>query len=188
MKSREELKAWLESNDSELESIISSDIGRHVELLRFSGLDFYGYAALPGEHTTMPNPATLAAAYNCNTDIEPKDAHDPYYRYCVNEWQNFVMDGFDASVACLERRLRDFRSIHPTDPRRTVFDEVEPAFFARINHSILNAMQKLRNTATFAEETFLIVWFPHPNEEITNRSARVLNSEGVYQLYAEHVE
>jgi hypothetical protein len=72
-----------------------ADIKHHVDSLRQSGVEFYGYAVLPPDYYRAFDPATLAVAFNRESDIDASNRGAPYYRYCVDEWQNFVHDGFD---------------------------------------------------------------------------------------------
>ena len=184
MTSIEELKAWLESDDPELVTTIVADIQRHVSTLRSTGDTFYGYAVLPGDYCTQPNPATLVVAFNRESDIASENANDVYYRYSVDEWQNYVHEGFEASNSQLKSSLVQFRSVHSRDPDSFQLDEYEMAFVAKTNRAVLNAMLELKNNGTFDNNTYLIIWFSDTDDDIMNDSAKALNEPAVYEQYA----
>lgn len=184
MTSNEQLKAWLESDTSELVATIVADIQRHVKTLQSLGNSFYGYAVLPGDYSTQPNPASLVVAFNRESDIAPENLTQPYYRYSVDEWQNYVHEGFDDTNAKLESQLAQFKSLHARADDSAQLDEYEIAFIAKTNRVILDALSELKQNGTFGDDTYLIIWFSDCDYEIVNESARVLNDKDVYQLYA----
>ena len=153
-------------------------------MLQSSGDSFYGYAALPGDYCTQPNPASLVVAFNCESDIAPENATEPYYRYCVDEWQNYVHDEFDDTNSKLESLLAQFRELHICAADSYQLDEYEVAFVAKINRAILNALWELKRNGTFDNGTYLIIWFSDSDYEIMNESAKALNDAEVYQQYA----
>jgi hypothetical protein len=178
------LKAWLESDDPELTATIAADIKRHITALQSSGDTYYGYAALPGDYRTQPNPATLAVAFNRESDIAPENSHDAIYRYSVNEWKNYVHEGFEASNSKLKSSLEEFRSLHSSNPDSLQLDEHEIAFIAKTNRAILNALLELKRNGMLDEDTFAIVWFSDANDPIVEESARALNRQEVYKQFA----
>jgi hypothetical protein len=184
MTSNTSLKTWLERDDFELVAEIVSDVRRHVAALRSSGETFYGYAVLPGDYCTQPNPATLVVAFNRESDIAPENAHDVYYRYSVDEWMNYVHDGFEASNSKLKSLLDEFRSAHSPNPDSFQLDEYETGFVAKVNRAILNAMLELKSNRTLDEDTFAIIWFSDSDYEIVNESAKALNKHEVYEQFA----
>lgn len=184
MTSIEELQAWLDSDDSELVATIVADIQCHVSNLRSSGDTFYGYAVLPGDYCTQPNPATLMVAFNRESDIAPENADDAYYRYSVDEWLNYVREGFEATDSKLQLSLERFRSAHLPDPDTFQLDKYEVAFIAKTNRAILNAMLALKNIGTFDDNTYLIIWFSDSTDRIMSESAKALNEPAIYKQYA----
>jgi Domain of unknown function (DUF4303) len=184
MTSNKELKDWLESNDPELVATIVDDIQRHVSMLRSSGDRFYGYALLPGDYCTEPNPATLSVAFNRDSDVAPENANDNYYRYSVDEWTNYIYDGFEASNSKLKSLLERFKSAHSRDPNSYRLDEYEMAFVAKTNRAVLNTMLELKKNGTFDNTTYLIIWFSDSDYDIMNESAKALNEPAVYEQYA----
>jgi hypothetical protein len=139
---------------------------------------------LPGDYCTQPNPATLVVAYNRESDIAPENAKDVYYRYSVDEWQNYVHEGFEASNSRLQSLLEQFRSAHSRDSDSFQLDDYEIAFVAKTNLAVLNAMLELKKNGTFDDDTYLIIWFSDADYEIMNESAKALNKADVYERYA----
>jgi hypothetical protein len=184
----DDLNAWLKSDDTKLVAAIVADIARHVSALRSSGEEFYGYAVLPGDYCTQPNPATLAVAFNRESDIAPENANDAYYRYSVDEWANLVRDGFEATNSQLRTSLEQFRSAHSRAPDSFQLDEFELAFVAKTNRAILHALLELKDGGVFDNNTYLIIWYSDANYEIMNESAQALNNPIVYEQYASEFE
>ncbi len=181
---RDQLRTWLDSNAPELVAAIVADIQRHVCDLRSSGDSFYGYAALPGDYCTQTNPASLVVAFNRESDLAAEHSNEPYYRYCVNEWQNYVHDGFENTNFVLESQLSEFKKLRTRAENTYQLDEYEIAFIAKTNRAVLKALVELKQNGTFNDETYLIIWFPDAEDEIVNESARVLNTAQIYEQYA----
>lgn len=188
MSSKTSLDEWLKRDDPELEAAIVADVGRHISALRSSGETFYGYAVLPGDYRTQPNPATLTVAFNRESDIDPQNAGNAYYRYSVDEWNSYVHDGFDASKAKLESSLKHFRSIHSRSPDSFELDEHELAFMGKTNRALLNAVLKLQRNGTLGKDTFAVVWLHDSPDNIMFESAKALNKPEVYRQFKSEFE
>jgi len=184
MNSHDQLQSWLDSDAPELVAAIVADIERHVRELRSSGDSFYGYALLPGDYCTQPNPASLVVAFNRELDLAAGHSEEPYYRYSVDEWQNYVHDGFNDTNSALESQLQTFKQRHTRAEDSYQLDEYEIAFVAKINRAILAALVALKQNGTFDDGTYLIIWFSDSDAEIMNQSAKVLNSAQIYEQYA----
>jgi hypothetical protein len=184
MAADEELKAWLESDASELVATIVADIQRHVGTLQSLGDSFYGYAVLPGDYCTQPNPASLVIAFNRESDIVPENSAEPYYRYSVDEWQNYVHDVFDDTNSKLQSQLAQFRELHTRADDSYQLDEYEIAFVAKTNRAILDALLELKRNGTFGNNKYLIIWFSDSDYEIMDDSAKALNAAEVYEQFA----
>jgi hypothetical protein len=184
MTSHDQLQAWLDSDAPELVAAIVADIQRHVCELRSSGNSFYGYAALPGDYGTQPSPASLVVAFNHESDLAAEHSNEPYYRYSVDEWQNYVHDGFDNANSALESQLSEFKKLHTRAEGSYQLDEYEIAFIAKTNRAVLKALMKLKQNGTFTDGTYLIIWFSDSEDEIVNESARALNTDQIYEQYA----
>lgn len=178
------LQTWLDSDAPDLVAAVVADIQRHVSKLRSAGDSFYGYAALPGDYWTQPDPASLVIAFNRESDIEAENSDDSYYRYSVDEWQNYVHDGFDDTNSALESQLATFKKLHaPIEDGDQSYD-YEIAFVAKTNRAILAALMALKQNGTFPDGTYLIIWFSDSEAEIMNESAKALNSAQNYERYA----
>lgn len=184
MTSHDQLQAWLNSDAPELVAAIAADIQRHVCELRSSGDSFYGYAALPGDYCTQPNPASLVVAFNRESDLAAEHSNEPYYRYSVDEWQNYVRDGFENTNSALESQLSEFKKLHTRAEDSYQLDKHEIAFIAKTNRAVLKALMELKTNRTFADGTYLIIWFSDSEDEIMNESARALNTAQIYEQYA----
>ena len=138
--------------------------------------------------TSFDGQQGLVVAFNRESDIAPEKTDDAYYRYSVDEWQNYVHEGFEASNSGLQSSLERFRSAHSRDPDSFQLDEYEVAFVAKTNRAILNAMLELKKNGTFDNNTYLIIWFSDSDYDIMNDSAKALNEPAVYEQYASEFE
>jgi hypothetical protein len=179
----DELQLWLSSDTPDLVDAIISDIQQHVSQLHSQGISFYGYAALPGDYLVDWNPANLAVAYNMDANLSPDHKNDPYYRYCVDEWDNYVHDGFDKTNAVMSQHLTEFQSLHNPTNKGSKLDDFERAYIAKVDREVLKAMLELRRNGTFRQETFLVVWYSDSSSPVINLSAKTLNPPDVYEEY-----
>lgn len=161
---------------AKLSAAIVSDIKRHVASLRQSDVDVYGYASLPPDYYASFDPTTFAVAFNRESDIDPSKRGEPYYRYCVDEWQNYVHEGFDAVNGELKRLLEA--------NRLSADDSIDDAFVKSVYEAVLNAMLTLRKEHTFDGVPFVVVWLSGSDDDIVNRSAKMLNSPTIYSEFA----
>jgi hypothetical protein len=161
---------------ADLHAAIVADIKRHVTELRQSGVEFYGYAALPPDYGTAFDPTTMAVAFNRESDIDASNRGQPYYRYSVDEWQNYVHDGFESVNGELKSLL--------ADSRESVDDSIDDGFVESIYQTVLDAMLALRADGTFNNVPYLIVWLTDSGDDILNRSAKLLNSSETYSDFA----
>lgn len=161
---------------AKLRAAIIDDIERHVASLRQTGVEFYGYAALPPDYYTAFDPTTIAVAFNCESDLEDSKRGEPYYRYSVDEWQNYMHDGFDAVNSELKALLTATQSSND--------DPIDDTFVNSVYQTVLDAMQTLRNDHTFDDVPYLVVWLSDSDDSILNRSAKLLNSSDVYAAFA----
>lgn len=184
MNPHDQLQTWLDRVAPEFVSAVVADIERHVRKLRSSSDSFYGYAALPGDYWTQPNPASLVVAFNRESDIAAENAGEAYYRYSVDEWQNYVHDGFDDSNSALESLLATFKKLHAQAEDSYQSNDYESAFVTKINRAILTSLMALKQNGTFADGTYLIIWFSDSDAEIMHQSAKALNNAQTYEQYA----
>ena len=98
-----DLNTWLEKDEPKLVNTIIADIKNILKSIDFLKEEIYGFSILPGDYCTMPNPSSIGAVYNRETDIIEENKDDIYYRYSVNEWGNFIHEGFDHTAPLKER-------------------------------------------------------------------------------------
>jgi hypothetical protein len=166
-----------------LRTAIVSDIKRHVDSLHQSGIEFYGYAVLPPDYYTAADPTTLAIAFNSESDIDAYNDGEPYYRYSVDEWQNYVHDGFESSNAELKTLLLETAA--SSEAQRDASDNpIDDAFVDSVYQAVLDAMLSLRDDRTFADVPYLVIWLSDSGDDIMNRSAKLLNAQDVYAEFA----
>ncbi|MEZ6093177.1 MAG: DUF4303 domain-containing protein [Pirellulaceae bacterium] len=181
---KSDINAWLVRDDSDLVNTIVTDVERHVASLRSNGDVFYGYAVLPGDYCTQPDPASIVVAFNRESDIRRENAQDVYYRYSVDEWQNYIHDGFDATNSLLKTLFDEFKQLHVDDPNNFQLDDTEVAYVAKINNAILNAMKTLKSNGTFETDTFVTIWFSDADYDIIIDSARMLNTPEIFEQFS----
>ncbi len=157
-----------------------ADIKRHVATLRDSETAFYGYAALPPDYLTEFQPCRLNATFNREADIDDEKRSDPYYRYSVDEWNNYIHDEFDATNAELRALLPRFEELD--EKPESSGDKAK--FIALVNQTILDALISLRNDGTFDGVSYIVIWIPDSDDEIINGSVRELCAANVYSEYA----
>src|SRR5580692_5708892 len=94
------LRKWLVEPRPELIAAVTECVRAHVATLRSSGVDFYGYALLPGEPYDIHS---LVAVTNSEGDIKvPRsDKMYHYYRFSVDVWARWDHNGFTAANALL---------------------------------------------------------------------------------------
>jgi len=161
---------------AKLRSAIDADIKRHVATLRETGIELYGYAALPPDYYTQVDPTTISVAFNLESDIDDCNRGDPYYRFSVDEWQNYVHDGFDAVNIELKALL--------TANQTSDDESIDEKFVGSVYQTVLDAMLALRNDGTFDGVMYLVVWLSDSADGILLRSAKLLNSAAVYSEFA----
>ncbi len=169
------------SSDEDLVSAICEDVRHHIARI---GSGFYGYALLPWDMSTQTPPPTLSAVVNREEDIDPKNREDDYYRFGVDEWALWEHEGFDRSARELARFYESFKAEHNKDPDDFEFDDEEIAFRTGLYDTHVEALLRLRNDGTFGEDTFLVIWVTDSDDEISTKSAKLLNNPTIYGRYA----
>lgn len=159
-----------------LQAAIVADIARHVTSLRKSGVELDGYAVLPPNYYSDFDPTTLSVAFNCESDTDATQRGEPYYRYSVDEWNNYVHEGFDNVNRVLQSLLEGAR---PSGD-----DLIGHVFVDAVYQAILDAMLTLRKDHTFDGVPYLVVWVSDSGNCILNQSAKALNSPEIYAEFA----
>ncbi|MBV6624339.1 MAG: DUF4303 domain-containing protein [Rivularia sp. (in: Bacteria)] len=176
------LQKWLNRDDTELINIIKSEVCQHISKIHAIGVKFYGYAILPGTSYSVDN---LVAAFNCKTDISSENTNDTYYRYSVDEWENYVHNEFINTNKLINSLNSQFKELHvEKNVNNFVMDEFEIAHITKLHKAILIALNELRHNGLFGNNNnFVIIWIPGSDDEIIYQSAKVLNSACVYETF-----
>lgn len=184
------LQAWLDRDDVELINTIKLEIRQHLTKLKASGNNFYGYAILPGESYLIQN---IFPAFNRESDIKSENSDDSdddiYYRYCVDEWENWEYDEFPKTNKLIDLLNSQFKELHPKKypdkPSMEDFflDDFEVAHVDKLLDAILTAMIELKHDGLFDSDKFLIIWFSDSDDDIINKSVKELNSTIVYENF-----
>lgn len=180
------LQAWLDRDDVELVDTLRAEICQHLKKLKARGDNFYGYAISPGEPYSIEN---IHPIFNRESDLKPEQNDDLYYRYCVNEWENWEYDEFPKTNKLIDLRNSYFKQLHPKKyPDNPSFedfilDEFEIAHIEKLLEAILKAAIASKHDGIFDRDNFLVIWFCDLDDEIINRSVKLLNSAKVYQTF-----
>jgi hypothetical protein len=173
------LQKWLAEPRPALITAVAEGVRVHVDALRSRGIEFYGYALLPGEPYDIHS---LVAVANTEADIKcPRaDGQYCYYRYSVDEWVHWDHHGFAAANALLAEANERFRSMHSKADDDHKMDEFEVAHAKALLDSIVKGPEAAKAGRAFGRsEPFLVVWISDSGHEIMGESARRLNSTAV---------
>lgn len=178
-----ELHTWLNADEPDLVDAIASDIQNHVSSLRATGVEFYSYAVLPSDYCTSFGPPKIAVAFNRESDILSENKGSIYYRYSVDEWANYVHDGFDKSNSILKEISQKFSSSHQPDPNRCEIDNEEIAYANKLYSSAVKALKQLKDNSVLSDIEFLVVWLSDSGHQIMYESAAILNNSDTFQKF-----
>ena len=170
------LQKWLAEPRSALVAAVAEGVRAHVDALQSRGIEFYGYALLPGEPYDIHG---LVAATNTEADIKvsPGDGQYRYYRYSVDEWAHYDHAGFVAANALLVEANKQFKSMHSKADDDYMMDEYEVAHAKVLIDSIIQGIEAAKTSGVFgASEPFLVVWVSDSSPEVMVESARRLNT------------
>ena len=142
------LQIWLNRDDTELINIVKSEAREHVAKLHASDVKFYGYAILPLSGA-LYSAEYLVAAFNREIDISPENVTDTYYRYSVDEWENYEDHEFRDANKLIESLNSQFQQLHVKDESSFLMDEFEIVHVEKLHDAILNALIKLRHEGLF---------------------------------------
>jgi len=180
IQSKRELQNWLDEPRPELVAAVADGVRAHVHGLRSRGLEFYGYALLPGE---LYDINSLIAATNTETDIKVSrsDPQYRYYRYSVDEWVHYDRGAFVAADALLMEANERFRSMHPRAGAEDMMDDFEIAHATVLLDCIVQGLEAARASGVFGwSEPFLAVWISDSGSEVMLESVQRLNSPAVW--------
>lgn len=180
------LDLWLAQDRSALTRAVTESVRDHVASLESRGIDFYGYALLPGEPYDINR---LVVAVNCASDIKVEADHYKYiyYKYSVDEWKYWEREGFDKVNRQLVDANAAFSSMHSKSNTRCQMDEYEIRHSNASLEAILRGLEIAKGDGVFGtKDPFLAIWISDSGHEIINRSVGRLNSESVmYDFFDE---
>jgi Domain of unknown function (DUF4303) len=171
-------------NKESLIETIKLEVKDSIDKIISTNEDLYGYAILPGDWYEV---GTLAAAYNIESDIKTEELEDPiYYRYSVDEWENYDHSIFQKSNAILkpyQEELQKILNIYEDNYDEETTD-LKSSFADFIYASTLTALFEYRKEpANYSENIFLAIWVADSSNEIVDQSIMELNPESVSKLF-----
>lgn len=179
------LAEWLSKPRPALIAAVASGISAHVHNLRSRGVEFYGYALLPGDAYDIHS---LVAATNTEGDIQVPPSHDQYryYRYSVDEWAHYDHDAFAEANALLIESNAEFRSMHTRLTCDAAMDDFELAHASALLECILKGLEVAKFRGVFGKGgPFLVVWVSDSDSEVLVDSVKRLNSRAVLKEFEE---
>lgn len=156
---------------------VCKGVQEHVASLRARGIDFYGYALLPGEFYDLQN---IVAVSNGLADVavSTDDSQYSYYRFSVDEWKHWYSDGFAAANNVLLDANRRFAAAHTSVG--FLMDDVQVAYANGLLDSILIGFDQAKQLGTFdGTNPFLVIWISDSSSEIIAESVQRLNQPNV---------
>jgi Domain of unknown function (DUF4303) len=177
------LRKWLAEPRTALIAAVADGVRAHVETLRSRGIEFYGYALLPGEPYDIHS---LVAVTNAEAAIKvaPTDDMYRYYRYSVDEWAQWDHDGFGAANNLLVEANQQFRSMHSKDEGDFQMDDYEIAHANALLEAVVRGLEAAKAAGTFGRGApFLVVWMSDSGHEIMAESVRRLNTAAVVKEF-----
>ena len=175
-----ELTEWFAEEQAELKTAVKDAVRSHIEDLRKKYDDLYGYAILPGEPYEIKN---LVAVSNRESEIKKDDA---YFRFSVDEWENWDYEAFESATPILNKLNEKFRSLHDRDSDGPELARYEIDYVSSIHTVLLGALKELANEGLFdreADDGFTAIWISDSSHDIIFRSVRELNSAKVVKEF-----
>ena len=174
---KSELAKFLNEIRPVLIDAISVGVQEHVASLRTRGIDFDGYALLPGEFDNLHGIVAVSSSLN-DVPVLPEDSQYNYYRFSVDEWKNWDSDGFSGANHILLEANRRFTTAHVG--ASFAMDEIQVAFANGVLDSILCGLEQAKQVGTFAGMApFLVIWISDSSCEIISQSVQRLNQPDV---------
>jgi hypothetical protein len=173
------LTKWLAEPRPELVAAVTEGVRSHVASLRSRGIEFYGYALLPGEPYDI---RSLVAVANTEADIKaPRtDSLYGYYRYSVDEWAHWERDRFMAADGLMAEANQRFRTLHTRADGDRRMDEYELAHADALLDAIVSGLRAARDGGAFCDaDPFLVVWISDSGHRIMAESISRLNPTAV---------
>ncbi|HSI36421.1 MAG: DUF4303 domain-containing protein [Phycisphaerae bacterium] len=173
------LQIWMVQVAPRISTAVARDVRVHADRLRSAGIDFYGYAILPGEPARITR-LFAAANADANLKVGPREKMYRYYRYSVDEWAHRAADAFPTANPLLDEVDRKFRQVHPKSDGDYQIDKVERALADGLLDAIVVGLEQAKAAGAFAPtEPFLVVWLADSGHRVMTESARRLNAKPV---------
>jgi hypothetical protein len=174
---KNELVKFLNEIRPALIEAISAGVQEHVASLRARGIDFDGYALLPGEFYKLHDIVAVSSSLS-DVPVPPEDSQYNYYRFSVDEWKNWDSEWFSAANHVLLEANRRFATAHVG--ASFVMDEVQVALANGLLDSVLCGLEQAKQLGTFGGTApFLVIWITDSSCEIIYESAQRLNRPDV---------
>jgi hypothetical protein len=164
---------------ADVAAAVAEDVRRHVAALRARGVDFYGYAVLPGVEDEILD---LVAVVNTEADIPlpPTDKSYLHYRYEADEWQHWEYDAFPTANRLIAEANERFRAMYPDAGYDEETYALEVALAESLLESVVRGLEAARNGGAFGDEPpYMVVWFTDSNHRIAGESLVRLNAAEV---------
>ncbi len=173
------LKSWLATKRADLKDAVKIAVSLHVEKLKSQYKDLYGYAILPGEPYEVNS---LVAVFNRESEVKENSA---YYRYSVDEWENWDQDALASVTPLIDKLNERFRSLHTSDPESFEMDEYEIAHISCFHSTFLSALQELNDENVFdiGGENFVAIWISDSDHDIIFKSVCAMNSDKIVKEF-----
>lgn len=162
-----------------LVAAVTDGIRNHVAKLRSQGKEFYGYALLPGEPYDIHS---LVAVTNNEDDIKVPTTDDQYhyYRFSVDEWEEWHQNEFASVKALLTGANKRFALMHPAAPSNCIMDKFEVAYSNGLLGAIVDGINATKTSGVFGDNApFLVVWISDSDEAVIIESVKHLNSPAI---------
>jgi hypothetical protein len=173
------LRRWLAEPRPELVAAVAEGVRPQVTSLKSHGIEFYGYALLPGEPYDIHSLVTVT---NSEADIKVPctDSQYRYFRFCVDEWAHWDHDGFVAANALLVQTNERFSAMHSKADTDYSMDEFEIAHADVLLDAVVRGLEAAKSGGAFGStDPFLAVWISDSGHTIMAQSVRRLNSIAV---------
>lgn len=160
-----------EKIEGEIFEVLKGEIQTHLDKLKAAGVDFYGYSVQTPNWSDVDQPIVI---YNCEHDTADGDQGNAYFRYSVDEWQNYETDALLATTSCLSVVSNDIERLEvDSDAKDNVHTSIYK-MFARV-------LSEIRVERLVAESVVLLIWCD--DEELMTQFARELNRKNVADAF-----
>ncbi|MGX7666396.1 DUF4303 domain-containing protein [Flavobacterium pedocola] len=174
---------WNSEKWDNLKISIKTAVSENVTKLKSEHPDLYAYAIHPGDEYEVNE---LVPSYNTLSKIKSDDA---YYKYSVDEWDNYDTTALNALNPLFTEINNDFRITFSHLERETdaMYDE-EAKLFTKFMGVILSALKELKaENSVFNFNTgndFVVIWFSDSDSKWIIKAVEELNSKEVHEEFS----